>query len=76
MRYALALPLLLSAVIAGPVSIIPRQNAACAPFELFTLAGTGERGLGLVGGAFERALPGLVAGATVTPIDYDTSAEL
>lgn len=76
MRSILALPLLLSAVTAGPISIVPRQNTACAPLELFTLAGTSERGLGLVGGAFERSLPGLVAGAIITPIDYDTSAEL
>ena len=38
-------------------------------------AGTGERGAGIVGAPLARSLAGLVQGATVEPLDYNTSAE-
>lgn len=65
------------AAVADVPDLQPRQaGAACAPLELFHLAGTTELGLGIVGNAFKTALPQAVPGATVTAIQYSTAPEL
>lgn len=57
------------------VPVVERQNG-CAPLIHFHLAGTGERDLGIVGNALDKALPQQVTGAEVRAINYNTAAEL
>ncbi|KAH7334954.1 cutinase [Rhizoctonia solani] len=64
-----------AAVMAAPVELEARQSASCSAVQLVHAAGTGEMGLGIVGGPLARALASAVPGTTSHAIPYSTIAE-
>ncbi|KAG9084979.1 hypothetical protein FS749_004776 [Ceratobasidium sp. UAMH 11750] len=61
-------------ILGSPLDLGARQSS-CSALQLVHIAGTTERGLGIVGTPLSAALASAVPGTTTKYITYDTSAE-